>query len=747
MRTPILVALAVLCSPSLARSKEYRIGAFLPLSGAAADKGLPIKRALEIYADEVNAAGGIRGHRLALVFADDGNDPAKAKQAASALVADGDVLATIGTYYPATALGATQVLGDAKTVCVFPTIGSREVLDANPYMFSVNALDAVQGGFIALYIKEVLKKDDVVVIHNDDPFGTGLRDAFLEKAGRIGLKVSRVLPVNNASVPDDFISKALPDAEANQKIGAVVALTHSESGLKYLPQLRDHGVGAPVVAPNTWTNKRFITEVDEKYTRDVYVTAPFLYEIANERAGAFAKTYQRRYHEAPPASAVLAYDSLLLLGHALEALGGQGIEPTRERIRDWLAGVTWQNAVDGATGPLFFKNLTELTERYMAKYYQDEKLAPPPARPPRGEVRAVERDVFVSVIKDGRYKVAFTQLSLPREEYVLKELRERVKKGQVTILDGEPFHVVDVIFTGVDVVKINDVNTRDMTWDVDVFMWFKWSGDRLDAKDVEKIGVINAVKEQSSMLKENLSGAIKYRAYRKRFTLGAAYDFSRFPFDAQRLPMTVAHNSRNSTHIMLVPDLRHMDEAPVDNINPPEWTFVGKDTHSDLYRYTSTFGDPDYRMGTGYKSHIYFSTVSVDVAVKRILKPYLFTFFLPLCIILGIILLALWVPLDQFTPRINASVSGLIGVLVYHMSQKNSFPKVGYTMMADYYFILAYVFITFFMINIINVQVLWSAGEKERAKKRNRRFSLSAIAAVVMIYSAMTLYSLFSATA
>ncbi len=738
--------------PAAAHAKDYRIGVFLPLSGAAAEKGLPFKRAIELYADQLNASGGIKGHKLELVFRDDANDPEKAKQAASALVADGDVLAVIGTYYAATALATTQVFGDAKTVCLFPTVGSPDVIDANPQMFTVNFLDEVQGSFIAVYLKEVLKQDNVLVIHNDDPFGRGLRDAFLEKAGHIGLRVVHVLSVNNASVPDDFIARNLPDKAANQKIGAVVALTHSESGLKYLPQLREQGVNALVMAPNTWTNKKFITEVDEKYTHDVYVTAPFLYETANEKAGELAKAYRQKYGELPAANAALAYDSILLLSNALDALTDpdKGTAPTREGVRAWLAGITWADAVNGATGSLFFKNLTAVTDDYVAKYYDAlDKEAPPgtapiarPTRKPHGEVRAVERDVLVSVIKDGRYKVAFTQLTMPREEYVLKELRERVKKGYVTVVDGAPFHVVDVIFTGVDIVKINDVNTRDMSWDVDVFMWFKWNGDRLDPKELDKIGIINLIKEQSTLLKENLSSQTRYRAYRKRLTLGASYDLARFPFDSQRLPITIAHTNRNTTHVMLVPDSRHMDDAPIERINPQEWTFLEKSTYSDLYQYTSTFGDPDYRLGKGYKARIYFSTVNVEVLVKRILSPYLFTFFLPLVILLAIIMLILWVPLDQFTPRINASISGLVGLLVYHMSQKNSFPKVGYAVTADYYFIVAYVFIVVLMVNIISVQNLWSSGAKESAKKRNRVFSLSAIALVSATYLTMTIFSM-----
>ena len=110
------------------------------------------------------------------------------------------------------------------------------------------------------------------------------------------------------------------------------------------------------------------------------------------------------------------------------------------------------------------------------------------------ENRAIRRDVLVSVMKDGRFKTASVQLLRPREEYVLKELPERIKKGQVMLSDSIPYHLVDVVFVGVDVIRINDVNIKDMQWDVDVFMWFKWSGGRLDVKEIEKIGAVNAVK-------------------------------------------------------------------------------------------------------------------------------------------------------------------------------------------------------------------------------------------------------------
>ena len=774
-----LASLLILFSCA-AVAKNYRIGVLVPLSGPAAEKGIPLKNAVALFVEQFNASSAANGPRLEIVVRDDFDDPGKATAVAAEMVKDDSLLAVIGHYYPATALATAKVFADAKIPFLSPNVSNPAVLDANKWMFTVNFSDEDQGSFMAVYIKEVLKKNNVLLIHNTDPFGVSLRDAFTRKASRIGLRVQKVLPVANPDVSGDWASKSLPDRRENEKFGIVAALTHSESGLVFLPQLRDHGIKIPVMAPNTWSNPKFLTDLDDKYTEDVYLTSGFLWEIANQKASRFAQTYAKTFGERPSVAAAMAYDAILLLSHALKSIegGASHAPPTRAGIRDFLADLDWHGAVEGATGQLFFNTSNDKTAEYVAKFNPDLKQgnatnfgadksnhrggdakkaernvgASEPAAQAAGapeagqkENRVNQRDVLVSVMRDGRFKTASIQLLRPREEYILEELPDRVSKGQVMVTDGIPYHIVDVVFVGVDVIRINDVNIKDMLWDVDVVMWFKWAGSRLDSKDIEKIGAVNSVTEQSVLIKEDLSQATKYRAYRKQLTLGAPYDLSAFPFDAQTLPISIAHTNKNSTHLMLVPDSRHMETSPVEDIKPQEWKYVGRNIFSDLYRYKTTFGDPNYRMGKNYKSPIYFSTVSMEIGIKRILKPYLYTFFLPLAIILGIILIILWVPLDEFGPRINASISGLVGILVYHMSQKNSFPKVGYTMIADYYFLVAYAIVVAIIIFIIFTQRLMSKGQKDLAKQWNHRLSIGATVAAVSVYASMTLVAIYVA--
>lgn len=106
-------------------------------------------------------------------------------------------------------------------------------------------------------------------------------------------------------------------------------------------------------------------------------------------------------------------------------------------------------------------------------------------------------------------------------------------------------------------------------------------------------------------------------------------------------------------------------------------------------------------------------------------------------------MLVFWIPVDQFAPRINATLSALVGILLYHMSQKNSFPKVGYTMIADYYFLLAYMVVVIMIFSNMKTQQMMSAGQKDQAKAWNRRMSISALMLSIIVYGILTVWSIY----
>lgn len=112
---------------------------------------------------------------------------------------------------------------------------------------------------------------------------------------------------------------------------------------------------------------------------------------------------------------------------------------------------------------------------------------------------------------------------------------------------------------------------------------------------------------------------------------------------------------------------------------------------------------------------------------------------MPLLVILGISLLVLLIPVEEFSLRIQSSLTALLAVLVFYMSQKATMPKVGYLMKSDYYFILSFIFIL--AITVIDVQVvklLIRHNGKEIANAYNRRFTLAFAPVIILSYALVT---------
>ena len=74
----------------------YKIGAVFSVTGVASFLGEPEKKTAEMIVDEVNASGGIDGHKIELVLYDDESDATKAILAVRRLIKKDQVSIIIG---------------------------------------------------------------------------------------------------------------------------------------------------------------------------------------------------------------------------------------------------------------------------------------------------------------------------------------------------------------------------------------------------------------------------------------------------------------------------------------------------------------------------------------------------------------------------------------------------------------------------------------------------------------------------
>src|SRR3989344_124171 len=105
-------------TPTDQSGEPIKIGFIGPLTGELANIGTNAKAAVEIAVEEVNAAGGINGSNLEVIFEDDQCAGPKAESAVSKLTSVDQVPAIIGSVCSPATLAAAPIVEQAQTVMV-----------------------------------------------------------------------------------------------------------------------------------------------------------------------------------------------------------------------------------------------------------------------------------------------------------------------------------------------------------------------------------------------------------------------------------------------------------------------------------------------------------------------------------------------------------------------------------------------------------------------------------------------------
>lgn len=184
------LACAVVSSFAFAGSDgpPIKIGFFSPQTGFGAPDGRSALAGAQLAISQVNAAGGIDGHKLELVPYDDGSDPKQGATIATKLTSqDGVVAAVSGSYSPQT-LAAATIFQRAKTVLVSAYAVNPGIPKTGSYIFLQDANGTVQGRAGAKFLADKgIKKPAVISIDND--FGNALVEGFVAEAPKLGMTV------------------------------------------------------------------------------------------------------------------------------------------------------------------------------------------------------------------------------------------------------------------------------------------------------------------------------------------------------------------------------------------------------------------------------------------------------------------------------------------------------------------------------------------------------------------------------
>jgi branched-chain amino acid transport system substrate-binding protein len=342
--------LGIVGSSAIDVAAEIRIGVAEALTGNAAQYGVPIRKGFELAVGEINASGGVNGHRIELVIEDEQGKKEEAINVFKKLIFQDKVLMLFGPTLSNSAQASDPVAQGAKVV-VFGTSNTADgITSIGNYVFrnSVTEADILPVTLKVAAQKTGLKK--VAVLYgNDDIFTKSGYDNFAKALRALKIPVTTTETFAKGDV--DF-KPQLTKIKASNPDAVVLSALVAE-GAPIMVQARQLAFTAPFIGGNGMNSPR-IFELAKDNSDNLWVGSPWSVENPAPENQRFIAAYQKAYGGLPDQFAAQAHDAMYIAAQALKKIKVMGkLEADRKALRDALPAIQWT----GATGPFKFRQV------------------------------------------------------------------------------------------------------------------------------------------------------------------------------------------------------------------------------------------------------------------------------------------------------------------------------------------------------------------------------------------------------
>ena len=178
------------------------------------------------------------------------------------------------------------------------------------------------------------------------------------------------------------------------------------------------------------------------------------------------------------------------------------------------------------------------------------------------------------------------------------------------------------------------------------------------------------------------------------------FDFKKFPFDTQKLLITISRMKSSEAN----PDLTYDKTSAVNFITPNIGPFIGLDNFKNnniLKEWTvlssnimskeiinKNYYDP-------YLDKIFTKSrngIDLILEVKRNSAHYFYKIIIPVFLILCVAWFVLWIPTDKLDARLTTSIVALLSLIAYNFVFADDIPKLDYLTALDKYVLMSYIF-------------------------------------------------------
>jgi branched-chain amino acid transport system substrate-binding protein len=332
--TVLSLVLSLGTASGFAAGKEVKIGFAFSMTGGAAAYGATQKNGAQLAIDEINAAPGPEGIKIAAVFDDDASVPQQGVNVFNKFINADKVALIIGPTLSNTAQVTDRIAQQAGVPVLAISNTAKGITDIGDFIFRDSLTEAVVIPNTIQVAKERLGIKKVAVFYgNDDAFTKGGYDAFKKALADAGLEV--LTEQTFAKGDRDFSPQLTQIKSKNPEAIIVSALVEEASGI--VSQARQLGIPAsiPIIGGNGFNSPALIKNAGEA-AEGVMIGASWNTTSPLPLNQKFVDAFSAKYGSAPDQFAAQAYAGVHI---AYEAIKKAGATDDRKTIRDALAKI------------------------------------------------------------------------------------------------------------------------------------------------------------------------------------------------------------------------------------------------------------------------------------------------------------------------------------------------------------------------------------------------------------------------
>ena len=282
------------------------------------------------------------------------------------------------------------------------------------------------------------------------------------------------------------------------------------------------------------------------------------------------------------------------------------------------------------------------------------------------------------------------------------------------------------VHVGVYIDRIADLSLRNSSWQVDFYVWFRWSDRRLNPG--ASFQVIDGEIIRRALETEHEENGEKYALYRVQARISKFFGIQRFPRDDHLLTLRIEDTESYVNEMLYVPDVEGSSVS--SRVEIPGYDIIPLDPVEKPHSYKTQRGDP--RVAEDFRAT--YSQLIYGISIQRPGWALYMKMFLGTFSSVAIAMLAFLVHPAMSGPRFAVGVGAFFAGVASTYVVSNLLPQNGQVGLTDY--VTSISLVTIFL-TIVTSAISVTVHEREGLSEARQRFDLLALGCFAIGYIAL----------